>query len=184
MRNLLILGLVVSVFYLGSCNDDEDATDSDGEVDISLDNLSPGKGIVEVSGAEDYSFNSLVFGANLSATINDKEYRQNRITLRSDQPDDDRRVAMFFYIPESLGQTVPPNGTHPVTFDVAALDQTYVAIFVEGEVDSYNSNSLTTGTLTVSESSPENLTFNVVFDLQKLNSFDDREISLKGAFKF
>ncbi|MEO1254754.1 MAG: hypothetical protein AAFY41_07710, partial [Bacteroidota bacterium] len=162
---------------------DEDE-DIDSGVEVSLDNLSKGKGTVVVSGSESINIlDETVVVANLPTTVNGKSYNVNRATVGGTAAGDPT-VSIYFYIPESLNQTTPPNGTFQITTESAALDDTYVSIFVIGETDTYNSNSMSTGTVTVTNSSPSTFSFDVVFDGRNITSFDDGSVEVRGAFKF
>ena len=187
LNYLFVFFLTTSVSILISCGGDEDDDIEDLEEQIegvSLDDVSFGRGKAVVTGDEDLTIDGIVVGSNLSSTIEGKEYAVNSVTISSNNGGNPIAIRLSFYIPASLGQTIPPNGTFEVDAASAALDETFVDVFLTGENDTYSSLSTTMGSVTVSGSSVSDNTFDVEFDIQNLTSFDDLSTNAQGALKF
>lgn len=184
-KQLLILLFATSLLIFTSCGKDEDDEMDDGSSEtVSLEDVSLGSGKFVATGDENFSVEGLVVGANLTSTINGKDYAVNSVTISVTEGAVTRSVRLTFYIPASLGQTIPPNGTFEVDAPSAALDETFVDVSLVGENGAYNSFSSTTGSVTVSGSSVSNNMFNVVFDVGNVTSFDDLSADVQGALKF
>jgi len=186
-----LICVIFIIFIFASCaGDDEEGVNPDEQSEtVLLSDLSRGEGKVAISEHETFVVDAIAVGSNLSATINGNSYEVYRLSITStfDDPNDQRSVALSFYIPVSEGRLSPPNGTFTATTEGAALDETYVEIFVTGKDDAYNSFSNTVGTVTVSNSAEAETfpyRFDVEFDVENIKSFDDLVVDAQGAFKW
>lgn len=184
-----LIYVISIVFIFVSCaGDDEEGMDPDEQSEVVLlSDLSRGEGKVAVSGHETFISDGATVTSNLKATINGKSYEVHRLSVTPRVGSNQGSVALSFYIPVSLGRLSPPNGTFTATTEGAALDETYVEVFVVGNDDAYNSFSNTVGTVTVSNSAADETfpyQFDVEFDVENLKSFDDLVIDAQGAIKW
>ena len=180
---LKLMTILFMSFALVCCGDDEEEEMNAGEgADFSLGNLSRGKAALSVSGAESFEFdNATVVGSNVQVTIEGKEYNVLTIVM-GESGNSQQLVSIGFYVPASDG-TLPNNGNVPITFQLAAEDNTYAAVSIIGS-DIYDSNTATSGSITISNSSSANNSFDAVFDLENISSFSDTSVDLEGAFRF
>ncbi len=176
-----ICSFILLSFFISCTDQNDEVTDDKSSNAIMLSELTRGKGGVVISGDEEFTINGIMVGSPLKATFNGKSSEVFRIAMSKEG----KSLALNFYIPVSLGRTGPPNGTFPVVSQSAALDETYVEMFVVGD-DAYNSFSNTTGTVTVSNTKSEAFPyiFDVEFDVQNLKSSDDLVINAQGAMKW
>lgn len=182
-----LICLVVLVSF-SSCGGDDGDEVAPSAASISLADLNRGEGAINVTGDETFtlSVDGTLAASPLSATINGKEYEVFRVTLSEQVASDILSVSLSFYIPVSLGQSNPPNGTFTATTEGAALDETYVEIFIIGADEGYNTFTSSTGNVTVSNITNDQFpyVFDIEFDVQNLTSFDDLSIDVQGAIKW
>ena len=187
MENVKLITLLLPLLLLFSCGTGDEEMDMNMESDdatVSLDDISFVRGKFIATGDEDFTIEGIVVGSFVNVSIEGKEYNVNSVTISSSAAGDSRAIRLSFYIPVSLDQTIPPNGTFEIDAPSAALDETFVDVFLVGDNDTYNSFSTTTGTVIVSGSSVANNMFDVVFNIQNLTSFDDLSADATGALKF
>ena len=187
-RALSLLFCVSVLFFSVSCGSEENEGEMTPEAaTITLADINRGEGAVNVSGDEQFSLTTdgTLVASPLSATINGKDYEILRLSLTDQVGSENLSVSLSFYIPDALNRTSPPDGTYTATTEGAALDETYVEIFVIGADDSYNTFSLSTGTVTVLNTDSEEFPykFDIEFDVQNLKSFDDLTVDVQGVIK-
>jgi len=182
-KYLQLIAMCFSIAAIISCSGDEEEMEIETAVDTSLGNLSKGQAVVSVTGSETFELeNATVVASNVQATIEGKDYMILSIVM-GESGSSQQLVSIGFYIPAEEG-TIPSDGNVPITFQLAAEDNTYAAVSVIGAGDIYDSSTATTGTLTVSNSSPGTNSFDATFDIQNITSFSDTSVDLVGAFKF
>lgn len=179
MHKYLLIFILAVTWSLTGCGDDESTMPEDNGSDGSIEK---GTGTLEVSNNETFTISGPVDVEIRKSDLNGRIFDLCQVTIRSDQPDDDRRVRFFFYQPEALNQTIPADGDATISSQFNTLDEPYVSVFVAGEDETYISFSTSTGNVTVSNSSSADNTFDVSFEVGNLTSFDNEVIEIKGAF--
>ncbi len=184
--NFIYLLLLVTIISCG--DDDGDEAVPGAAATISLADLKRGEGMINVSGNETFTLSTggTLVASPLTATINGKDYEVFRVTLSDLIESNSLSVSLSFYIPTSLNRSSPPNGTFIATTEGAALDETYVEIFVIGADEGYNTFTASTGTVTVSNTTSTEFpyVFDIEFDVKNLTSFDDLTVDVQGAMKW
>ncbi|MEL7148951.1 MAG: hypothetical protein AAFO69_21430 [Bacteroidota bacterium] len=171
--------------FCTSCGGDDGSTARQFTGPITFDQLERGTAHAEVSGNEDFAITGYV-GANnsLIANFDGKEYVVLFVEINSFEPSESKRVSFKFFIPRALEQGIPNNGEIPIASESSALDETYATVFIAGGSTSYASSEMTTGVLTITNSSLEEVVFDMEFDLENITSGSGGSVDMNGVMKF
>lgn len=178
---LKLITVLLTSSILFSCGGDEEEMEVD--MGISSGDLSRGQATLNVSGDETFEFeNATVVGSTAPVEVEGKEYTFLSIVM-GESGNSQQLVSIGFFIPEGQG-TLPQNGNIPITFQLAAEDNTYAAVSIVGASDIYDSNTASTGILTISNSTEGSNSFEATFEIENISSFSDTSVDLEGAFKY